>query len=49
MVKAFGALDAEKQSRLTRELVELTERLNRSDDSTLLLPSEYLEVVVVRR
>jgi ubiquinone/menaquinone biosynthesis C-methylase UbiE len=47
--KAFGALDAEKQAALARDLTELMTRLNRSGDATLVLPSEYAEVVVTRR
>jgi SAM-dependent methyltransferase len=47
--KAFGALDAEKQAALARDLTELMERLNRSGDATLVLPSEYVEVVIRRR
>jgi ubiquinone/menaquinone biosynthesis C-methylase UbiE len=49
MVKTFGALDAEKQSALTQELLQLMAAGNRSGDSTLVLPSEYLEVVITRR
>jgi len=46
--KAFGALDAEKQAALAGDLTELMTRLNRSGDGTLVLPSEYAEVVVTR-
>jgi ubiquinone/menaquinone biosynthesis C-methylase UbiE len=49
MNKTFGALDTEKQTAFTRELVELIEDGNRSGDRTLVLPSEYLEVVIERR
>lgn len=48
MNKTFGGLDAEKQTAFTRELVDLIEQGNRSGDRTLVLPSEYLEVVVER-
>jgi SAM-dependent methyltransferase len=47
--KAFAALDADKQAALAGELTELMERSNRSGDATLALPSEYVEVVIVRR
>jgi ubiquinone/menaquinone biosynthesis C-methylase UbiE len=47
--KAFGALDAEKQAALARDLTDLMARLNRSGDATLVLSSEYAEVVVTRR
>ena len=49
MNKTFGALDAEKQAALTQELMQLMAAENRSGDSTLVLPSEYMEVVVKRR
>jgi ubiquinone/menaquinone biosynthesis C-methylase UbiE len=48
MNKTFGALDAERQAAFTRDLLALMERDNRSGDSTLVLPSEYLEVVIER-
>jgi ubiquinone/menaquinone biosynthesis C-methylase UbiE len=46
--KAFGALDAEKQNALAEDIEELMARHNRAKDGTLVLPSEYLEVVAVR-
>jgi ubiquinone/menaquinone biosynthesis C-methylase UbiE len=51
MNKTFGALAAEpdKQAAFGRDLLELLQRLNRSGDATLVLPSEYLEVVVEKR
>ncbi len=48
MNKTFGALDAEKQAALTQDLLQLMDAGNRSGDSTLVLPSEYLEVVIRR-
>ncbi len=47
--KTFAALDAEKQAELTRDLMALIESRNRSGDRTLVLPSEYLEVVIERK
>jgi len=49
MNRTFGALDAARQAAFTRDLLALMERDNRSDDGTLVLPSEYLEVVITRR
>ena len=49
MNKTFGALDAEKQTRFTEDLLALMETRNRSGDRTLVLPSEYLEVVIERK
>jgi SAM-dependent methyltransferase len=46
--KAFGALDAEKQAAFARDVMALIDSRNRSGDATLVLPSEYVEVVVVR-
>ena len=48
MNKTFGALDADKQAAFTRDLLALMESRNRSGDRTLVLPSEYLEVVIER-
>jgi len=46
MHKAFGALDAAKQDVLAADLIALAERFNRATDGTLVVPSEYLEVVI---
>ena len=48
-LKAFESLDAEGQEALAKDLEELLERWNASDDATLIVPSEYLEAVAVRR
>jgi ubiquinone/menaquinone biosynthesis C-methylase UbiE len=47
--KAFEALDEPGRQALARDLVAAVGRYNRSVDGTLLVPSEYLEVVVTRR
>jgi ubiquinone/menaquinone biosynthesis C-methylase UbiE len=49
MNKAFGALDAEKQAAFTLDVLSLMASRNRSGDRTLVLPSEYLEVVIERK
>ena len=49
MNKTFGALDAEKQAAFTEDLLALMESRNRAGDRTLVLPSEYLEVVIERK
>ena len=46
MNKTFGALDAGRQAALTRDLLNLIDSRNRSRDGTLVLQSEYLEVVI---
>jgi SAM-dependent methyltransferase len=47
--KTFAALDADKQAAFTADLLALMAGGNRSGDATLVLPSEYLEVVITRR
>jgi hypothetical protein len=49
MNKAFGALGNDQQSAFTGALVQLMERGNRARDSTIVLPSAYLEVVITKR
>jgi ubiquinone/menaquinone biosynthesis C-methylase UbiE len=49
MNKTYGALNDDKQAAFTRDLLALIERDNRSGDDTLVLPSEYLEVVIERK
>jgi hypothetical protein len=49
VLKAFAALDEVRQEALARDLVEAVERFNVSNDGTLLVPAEYLEVVAIRR
>ena len=46
--KAFAALDATKQAALERDILALLERLNVAGPSSLVVPGEYLEVVVVK-
>jgi ubiquinone/menaquinone biosynthesis C-methylase UbiE len=47
--KAFAALPVEGAAALNRDLTELLNRLNRAGASSLVVPSEYLEVVITRR
>jgi ubiquinone/menaquinone biosynthesis C-methylase UbiE len=49
VLKAFAALDATSQGGLTRDILALIATMNRSQDGTMVLPSEYLEVIVTRR
>jgi hypothetical protein len=49
MHKAFAALDTAGQAALTQDLRALMDKFNRSGNMTLAIPSEYLEVVIVRR
>jgi len=49
LLKAFAALDAEGRERLHADLLALIARHNRATDGTMVVASEYLEVVVTRR
>jgi len=49
LLKTFGALDPDARTALTDDLFELIKRFNRSGDKTMVVPSEYLEVVVTRQ
>jgi len=46
--KTFGALEPAAQGALQRDLVGLIEQFNRSGDGTMVVPSEYLEIVITR-
>ena len=48
MLKAFTALDDQGREGLERDIYVLLDKFNTARDSTLVLPSEYLEVVVTR-
>ena len=48
-LKAFESLDSDGQEALAKDLEELLEHWNTSGDATLIMPSDYLEVVAVRR
>ena len=47
--KAFAALDAAGQQALERDITALLEALNVAGPGSLVIPSEYLEVVVSKR
>jgi ubiquinone/menaquinone biosynthesis C-methylase UbiE len=47
--KAFLALQGDKAHALEQDLTELLHRMNRAGSSSLVVPSEYLEIVVTRR
>ena len=49
MLKAFAALDAANQQGLRSDLLALIGRMNRATDGTMIVPSEYLEIVITRR
>jgi ubiquinone/menaquinone biosynthesis C-methylase UbiE len=49
MLKAFAALDEAGQRGLENDLLALIGRMNRAEDGTMVVPSEYLEIVITKR
>ncbi|UCH53329.1 MAG: class I SAM-dependent methyltransferase [Pseudomonadota bacterium] len=47
--KAYAALTPDRQSRLTEDLTALLERLNVGGPDSLVVPGEYLEVVITKK
>ncbi len=48
VLKTFAALQPDAQAALQRDLIALIDRFNRSGDGTMVVPSEYLEIVITR-
>ena len=48
LLKTFAALEPEAQSALQHDLTALIGQFNRSGDGSMVVPSEYLEVVITR-
>jgi hypothetical protein len=49
VLKTFAALREQGQSALAADLLALVAQFNRSNDATMMVPGEYLEVVITRR
>jgi ubiquinone/menaquinone biosynthesis C-methylase UbiE len=49
VLKAFEALDAVRRDALAQDIIDLIGRFNKSGDESMVVPSEYLEVVVTRK
>ena len=49
VLKAFEALGEKGGKALSSDIIELVGRFNASGDATMVVPSEYLEVVITRR
>jgi ubiquinone/menaquinone biosynthesis C-methylase UbiE len=49
VVKAFAAIDPTAQEALEADLLALLDKFNVAKDGTLVVPSEYLEVIVTTR
>jgi hypothetical protein len=48
MNKAFAALDEDTQKLLVADLQVLIDGLNRAGDDTMVVPGEYLEVIILK-
>ena len=48
-LKAFGALDEAGQMALAEDISALVARFNTAEDGTMVVPSDYLEIVVTKR
>ena len=49
MLKAFAALEPPVQAALRDDLLNLVARFNTAQDGTMVVPSEYLEVVITKK
>lgn len=49
VVKAFAAIDPEARNALEADLYALLDTFNMATDGTLVIPSEYLEVVITKK
>jgi ubiquinone/menaquinone biosynthesis C-methylase UbiE len=47
--KAFDALDAAGGKALAQDIIDVVGRFNTSGDDTMVVPSEYLEVIITKR
>ena len=48
-LKAFDAVGEAGRTVLELDLLDLIARFNRANDGTMVVPSEYLEAVIVKR
>lgn len=48
LLKTFAALEPAAQSALERDLIALIAQFNRAADRSMVVPSEYLEIVITR-
>lgn len=49
LLKTFAALETAAQSVLQRDLMTLIDQFNRSGGGSMVVPSEYFEIVITRR
>ena len=48
-LKAFDAVGVDGSAALEADIIDLIAQFNRADDGTMVVPSEYLEAVIVTR
>ena len=48
VLKTFAAIDPEARRALEADMLALIDRCNLAEDGTMVVPSEYLEVVITR-
>lgn len=48
LLKAFEALDEQKAGALRDDILKLIDDFNTADDGTMVVPSEYLEIVITK-
>lgn len=48
MVRLYPALDEDRKVQFDRDMEQILRSFNRSGDDTMLLPSEYLEAVIIK-
>ena len=48
LLKAFEALDDDKGKQLAEDVIALIGRFNNAKDGTIVVPSEYLEIVITK-
>jgi len=49
VLKTFASLEPAAQATLQRDLMDLIDRFNRAKDGSMVVPSEYLEIVITRK
>ncbi len=49
ILKAFAALDVAGQQKLTEDFIGLMHQFDRGGDAGLVIPSDYLEIVITRK
>ncbi|TVO77879.1 class I SAM-dependent methyltransferase [Sedimenticola selenatireducens] len=48
LLKTFESLDESTGAKLSTDVLNLIQRFNKADDGTMVVPSEYLEIVAVK-